>query len=147
MTAPVPAGTARWALARALAVLMGALGALYAGWLALAFAPGAQWRAALCGLIAFGMCAALFAALLAGPGRWQPLRAAVAAMLSVPCGAFLAAMLVLGSDPDPSAWPLPREGAELSMFVMRFSVVHLGVVTLPVAAGAGWLASRWRGVR
>lgn len=144
---PLPADPTRWALARVLALVMGVLGAFYAGWVALAFTPGAEWRAAGCGFAAFGSCAALFAALLAGPGRWRTLRAVAAAMLSVPCGAFLAAMLVLGSGPDPSAWTFPREGAELSMFVMRFSVVHLGVVTLPVAAAAAWLGCRWCGAR
>ena len=141
---PPPAPSNMRGLTRALALVALVLGGIYGFSIGTAFVPGAEILAG--GIM--GICGAAFSVLFwkllsplpANRCMARMVRAAIAMILTVPTGTYVTTLLVLFMLNPWTSWQNPADVLELGLFMVRFSVVHLGVITLPVAALAGAVA-------
>ncbi len=117
------------------------LGAIYGFSVGTAFVPGAE---ILAGVVT-GICGAALTLLFWSILTFLPvhkrvsrmLRAALAMMLAMPVSVYAATFLVLTVQDPRTSWQKLSDVMELGLFMVRFSVAHLGFITLPVSALAG----------
>ncbi len=120
------------------------LGGVYGYSVAIPFAPGAEW---LAGLL-LGLCATILTGLFwrIWHGNFRPERkirmtmGALSLLCAVPCAVFVASALFLVFLDPAISWQNPGDVLELSIFMVRFTLIHVGFITMPVAALAGAFA-------